>query len=397
MNILQICSKPPEPAIDGGCKAMSTITNGLLKDHTVKVLSISTEKHPFDKENIPKGYLKRTTIESEFIDTKVKVLPAFLNLFSQESYNITRFYSKKFEALIIKTLSQQSFDIILLEGLYVTPYIESIKTNCKSKIVYRAHNIESEIWERKSNTTSNILKKTYLQLLTKKLKSYEQSILNKVDGIASITEKDKQQLLNFGCKKPIENIPFGINIEEYKNSIGSQSNTLFHIGSMDWIPNQEAIKWFLDEVWSEISNSFSENKFYLAGRKMPSWLLHKKQKNLIVIGEVDNAINFINKHQIMIVPLFVGSGMRIKIIEAMALGKTVIATSIAAEGINYKNNENILIANTAEEFINTITRCLTNESLTTKIGVNAKNIVTINYDNKLIVNNLVQFFKHIIR
>ena len=96
MKVLQICSKPPVPLVDGGCKAMDALTQGLLAQGiVVKVLSISTEKHPFDEVKLPSDYLQKTDIENVFVDTKVKLLPAFFNLFSKSSYNVSRFYHQQ--------------------------------------------------------------------------------------------------------------------------------------------------------------------------------------------------------------------------------------------------------------------------------------------------------------
>lgn len=390
MRILQICSKPPLPAIDGGCMAMNVLTQGLLEqEKKVKVITIATEKHPFNINNLPKDYVENTAIESVFIDTKVSASGAFINLFSKESYNISRFYNLDFEELLLKSLKEQDYDVIFLEGLYVVPYLEIIRSNTNAKIIYRAHNIEFEIWERSAATSVNPFKKWYLSSLARKLKNYEISILNKVDAIASITEKDKQQLTSLGCTQPIVTIPFGVDLGSYSKADIKKENSLFYIGSMDWLPNLEAINWFLKEVLPQLSASF-----YLAGKNMPEELIHKKQENLIVVGEVKSAVEFINAHHIMVVPLFSGSGMRIKIIEAMALGKVVIATSIAAEGINCTHQKDILIANTAKEYITAIEWCFANTELVNEIGANAKKMIALHYDNKVIVNNLVALFKN---
>ncbi|MCO6498945.1 MAG: glycosyltransferase family 4 protein [Vicingus serpentipes] len=397
MKVLQICSKPPRPLTDGGCKAMDAITQGLLNQGVgVKLLTISTAKHPFDSQVFSDDYLQKTAIESVFVDTKVKPLAAFYHLFNSSSYNVTRFYDAEFEKKVEDTLKQEQYDVVFIEGLYVTPYITVIRANTKAKIIYRAHNVEFEIWEMKVAEIKSVFKRNYIKGLARKLKKYEQSILNKVDGIVAITNRDKEQLLSLGAHQPIEVIPFGIDIEAYQSAPIEHNNSLFYIGSMDWEPNQEAIKWFLKEVWNKVVDQFPVAKFYLAGKRMPQWLLNIKQQNLIVLGEVESAVDFINHHEIMVVPLFSGSGMRIKIIEGMALGKVVIATTIAAEGIAYTVNENILIADTPDEFVLAINNCLTDQSLVKKIGDNAKRMVVTNYDNQVIVNNLVQFFKHII-
>jgi len=395
VKVLQICSKPPVPQIDGGCKAMNNITQGLLKNNiSVKVLTIGTTKHPFSLQKLDADYIKNTNIESVFIDTEVKPKDAFLNLFTSDSYNINRFISNDFEQLIIRTLSEEEYDIIFLEGLYVTPYINTIKQESKAKIIYRSHNIEHEIWERNLTQENKALKKAYLQLLVKRLKKYEISILNQVDGIAAITRKDEKALIKLGAKCPITVTPFGfeLNINLTTKKL-NKIESFFHIGSMDWKPNQDGIKWFLENIWDLVVEKHPTLKFKIAGKSMPDWLINWKQKNVVISGEVKDAISFIQDNDVMIVPLFAGSGMRIKIIEGMALAKPIIATSIAAEGIKYKDNTDIIIANKIEEYICAIDNIVNNVDFANQIGVEAKKMIESNYNNQLIVNNLVTFFK----
>lgn len=393
MRVLQICSKPPVPSIDGGCKAMNNITEGLLAENiSVKVLTISTDKHPFLKEKIKEDYLKNTAIEHCYIDTRVKPIDAFFNLCKSKSYNLSRFYCQKFEELIVKTLSENKFDAIILEGLFVTGYIEAIRKNSDAKLIFRAHNVEHEIWERNTKNERKGLKRFYLKKLAKQLKEQEILLLNQVDAIAAITKKDKIQFELLGCKTPIVVIPFGIRIEDYKFTENQTQFSFFHIGSMDWMPNQTGIKWLLDKVWNKIGNSNTKATLRLAGKNMPEWLLKLNQENVEVVGEVDNAIDFINEHQIMLVPLFSGSGMRIKIVEGMALGKTIIATTIALEGIDITSNENVIEANTKDEFIKAINWCLNNKQEVELMGRNALQLIREKYDNRIIIKDLINLF-----
>ncbi len=396
MKVLQICSKPPLPAIDGGCKAVNNITQGLLDNNIkVKVLTIATFKHPFVKEKIPTTYLAQTTIESVFVDIKIKISSAFFNLFTNKSYNITRFLSDEFLQLITKTLQHTNFDVILLEGLFVTPYIQSIKKNTKAKIIYRAHNIEYEIWDRQATNEQNIIKKLYLQLLSSRLKKYEKDVLSQIDAVASISLKDKKALLKLGCKKPTAVFPFGINLANYPANSTENNINFFYIGSMDWLPNQEGIKWFLKTVWTKIVLKFPNAQLKLAGKGMPKWLLQWQQKNVVILGQVDDAIQFINQNDVMIVPLFSASGMRIKIIEGMALNKTVITTSIGAEGINCEHNKDILIADTEKSFIKNMSKCLLDKTFNSKIGNEARKTIATKYDNQLIVKQFIKFIANL--
>ena len=128
---------------------------------------------------------------------------------------------------------------------------------------------------------------------------------------------------------------------------------------------------------------------------MPDWIIEKDNKQIINHGEVDSAIDFMNNNDVMIVPLLSAGGMRVKIIEGMALGKTIISTKIGAEGINYKDGDNILIANTLQEFKQVINMLIENPQMINVIGNNAREFVSDYYNNKIINSNLLEFYKSV--
>src|ERR1035437_154606 len=133
MKILQLCSKIPFPPKDGGSIAMNILTQGLIDcGNEVKVLAINTPKHFLNEADVDAEYKKKTSYQLVFIDTSVKPIDAFLNLFSGESYNIIRFYSKEFENTLIELLSSQQYDVVQLETLWVAPYVETIRKHSKA-------------------------------------------------------------------------------------------------------------------------------------------------------------------------------------------------------------------------------------------------------------------------
>ena len=185
------------------------------------------------------------------------------------------------------------------------------------------------------------------------LKKYEAKILSDVNGIATISHEDTKKYLAVNPNLKITTIPFGIDFENYTPSYNQPLGNLklFHIGAMDWNPNIEAVNWFLDSVWDSFNTKAIDVELHLAGKSMPNTLLNLNTKQVINHGQVNSATAFISNHDVMVVPLFSGGGMRIKIIEAMAMGKTVISTSIGLEGINATHQKNVIIANSKEEFI----------------------------------------------
>lgn len=396
MNILLLCNKSPFPPSEGGPMAMNSVVTGLLEaGHTVKVMAFNSEKYHVDIDSIPEDYRKKTRIEFVDIDLKITAKEAFKNLFSDESYHVKRFISEEFKERLIKVLKRERFDIVQLEMIYMTPYIDIIRKYSKATIVLRAHNVEHKIWERMAKKTFFFAKRWYLNHLVRTLKKYEMGVLDEVDGIAAITLTDAAYFRRVTAT-PVIDLPFGVDIDKFSPvfEVGD-TPTFYHIGSMNWMPNEEGIKWFLKNVWDEVSKRIPDAQLYLAGRNMPRWLRRTRKKNVFIVGEVPDAHEFVNQHNIAIVPLFSGSGMRIKIIESMALGKTVITTLVGAEGIQYSEFEDIIIADNEPKMVENICRLYKHPEEAEAIGLNARRLVEELYDNKKIINRLEIFYNEL--
>ncbi len=392
MKVLQLCNKPPYPAIDGGCIAMKNISLGLLNnDVDLKMICISTIKHPFSLKNFPKDFIEQTNVEGVFLDTKLNVVDAFSSIITSDCYNVSRFFSADLDMKITQDLKENDYDFIILESLFLSPYIGTIQNNSNAKVILRSHNFEYLIWERLAQKEKNILKKRYLNYLSSNLKKYETHILSDIDGIATISYDDKTKYLTVNPDLNITTVPFGIDFKNYtpNYNLSDKSLKLFHIGSMDWNPNIEAIDWFLKSVWTYFDTKNIE--LHLAGKSMPNSLLSLNDKQIINHGQVNSATDFIANHDVMIVPLLSGGGMRIKIIEAMAMGKTVISTSIGLEGINATHQKNVIIANTKADFILEINQLIESPETTIEIGKNARLFVEKEHNNDQLVKSLLVF------
>jgi glycosyltransferase involved in cell wall biosynthesis len=180
-------------------------------------------------------------------------------------------------------------------------------------------------------------------------------MLNEVSGIASISDEDRRRMLALGMKKPIRTIPFGINLADYPFESNAHSElALFHLGAMDWGPNLEGILWFLKSIWPRVHEKYPDLKIYLAGRNMSDEIKHLNFPNVVVVGEVENAIQFMQSKAIMVVPLLSAGGIRVKIIEGLALGRAVISTTLGAEGLDCEDRKNIMLADRPEEWLKAV-------------------------------------------
>ena len=396
MRILLLCNKPPYPASEGGPMAMNSIITGLLEaGHQVKVLAINSEKYNVKESDIPEEYKRKTGIELIDVDLTVKPLNAFLNLFTRKSYHAERFISEDFKKRLAEVLDKEQFDVVQLEVLFMAPYVETIRQHSKAMIVLRAHNVEHKIWERIAKDTKSPLKRWYINHLAKTLKEFELNALETVDGVAAITRKDAAFFRKY-CSKPVIDIPFGVYPEQFNPKYEIEGKPKFyHIGSMNWMPNEEGIRWFVDEVLPKTVEKVPDFVYHLAGRSMPEWLTSMKNPHVDVVGEVPDAKEFVTNHDIAIVPLLSGSGIRIKIIESMALGKTVITTRVGAEGILYDEEVNIIIAENKAKMVEAIRSLNENPETAVRIGQAARKLVEETYDNRKIIARLLMFYEQI--
>lgn len=395
MRVLQLCHKIPYPPADGGSIAMHQITEGLWKENIqVKVIALNLKGSEVNPDDIPADYRKKANFESQLIDTRIKLWAAFLNLFTRQSYNVTRFFSKEMELRLERVLREEKFDIVQLEGLYLTPYIPVIRKHSSAILLFRSHNIEHFIWERLALAARNPLKRWYLRLLALRLKRYELEIIHQVDGLIAISPIDLEFFQSNGFSLPSVVVPVTMPrliFQEDKTKI--MSGTVFHLGSMDWRPNQEGIEWFLEKVWPLVVKEAPEMKFYLAGKRLPKRYFRYASRNVVVAGEVPSAVEFMADKQIMVVPLLSGGGMRVKIIEGMAAGKTIVSTNIGAEGIGCEDGRNILLADKPGEMARLIVECYRDPEMAEKIGSTAVDFVKKNFSPESVMPQLIKFYQ----
>ncbi len=394
MKILQLCNKPPLPAVDGGCLAMNALSQGFLtQGHEVKILSIHTLKHPFIEDQLDSAYLKKTRWESMFVDTTVNLVDAFSNLLTQDSYNVSRFFAPDFDMRLKYILQREKFDIIQFESLFMTPYLSTAKRYSKAKCVLRSHNLEYIIWKRIAEGTKNKAKKFYLKHLAKKLELYELDIIKRVDAIVTISNDDYSKYSDLKAdQKKLINIPFGIEVNQYELPNTSGELALFHLGSLEWKPNLEGVTWFLNKIWPSIHDKFPDLKFYLAGRHIPAEFSNDIYKNVEVVGEVPDAKEFIRSKAIMLVPILSAGGMRVKIIEGLALGRTILSTTVGAEGIDFEDGKHIYLANSKKEFIKKLAQWIEKPKLLENQMQVSREFVQKNFNNSDLTSKLLTFY-----
>ncbi len=398
MKILQINNRIPYPLNDGGNIGVFYYTQGYIDAGVeLSLLAMNTIRHWVDTEQLPDIFNQLKRFKTVKIDNRITVYGALKSLIKGSSYNIDRFISKEFEQALIQMLQEDTYDIVQLESLFVTPYLKTIRKYSKAKIAIRQHNVEFKIWERLAQQEKSLLKKSYLKYLAAKMKAYELKHINDYDVVLPISTIDKNLLLQLGCTVPMFLHPFGIDVT-YFSCIPSnlQPVTLYHIGAMDWLPNQESVDWLLEKVMPLLFQKLPHVKLYLAGRNMPEPYLQLQFPNVVVVGEVADAKAFETDKTILLVPLQSGGGVRIKIFQGMAMGKCIITTDMGVEGIDATNNVHLYIANTPEAFVEKIEYLTQNTDKIHAVGQAARQLIEEKYNRQRLIHQLLQFYDSII-
>jgi len=399
MKILLFTSRVPFPAKSGYTIVVYNTIKGLANHgEEVTVFSVNARKYNTDVKLLNDPLLDKINLITAPINTDINIWKAFLSLFTKKSYTIFRFYQLSTIARLKNLLKHSEFDIIQLEGLVVLPYLDVIRQNSKARIVYRAHNIEHQLWELLASSERSLLRRIYLKILAKRFYRFERDNLNKPDAILTINISDQSHLKFLGCNISLENFPVAIDPEDYKADLSKvEYPSVFHLGAMDVIPNLESVEWFIQFVWNDLNQLNSNLKFHIAGKDIPKSFYDYQEDDILLYNNIEDAREFMNSKAVMVVPLRSGSGMRVKIIEGMAMKKCIISTSLGAEGINYEHGKNILIADTSDEFYKYILQCTTDRKLCESIGENARKLVEKEYNINHHSERLIAFYQNLIK
>jgi polysaccharide biosynthesis protein PslH len=398
MRVLQVCNKLPFPALDGGSLVMHQATLGLQSlGCEVTVFAVSTPKQTIHLDSVDPAYLANTQLRYVHIDTRIKAKDAFFNLFSSLPYHVSRYQTDECAERLVEVVKNGNYDVVQFESLYMLVYLPLIRKNSTATIVYRSQNVEYTIWEKVAANSSFLPKRLWLGLQSKRLARFEAWACSNADGVIAITAVDEKGLRLMAAETPICTIPIGLDLNKYPDTSGfdDQESSIFHLGSMDWYPNEEAVRWFLEEVWPLIKSQKTDTKLYLAGKHMQAWIKALADPNLIVEDRIDDPIGYMTDKQIMVVPLKSGSGIRVKILEGMAMGKVVVSTSVGADGIACEPGHDLIIADTPEQMAQSIVEALSQGAAMKKMGLAARACIAQHYDNQVLARRFVEFYEQL--
>ncbi len=398
MKILLISNKAPYPPKDGQAIAVFNMANGLLENAAeVHLLVINTKKQFRPDAHIPANFFNAVNYQSVYRDTDVTAIGALKNMLSADSYFVSRFYFDEYAEALKKKLAEVEFDIVQIEGVFMGVYLPIIRKYSQAKVVLRSHNIEYLIWERYIQSSKHKLKNFYINIQKNRLKKFEIEVFNNVEAIVPITAVDGEVLKAIVPHKPIFSSITGIDLKKYPAIAKAKvPNSIFYFGSMDWLPNVEAVEWFKTNCWEEVKRHTDNNlKWIIAGLNMPAHILAYADSDprITTISNVPDAFEFYQTYHIQLAPILSGSGLRIKLVEGISYGKPIITTSIGMEGLGCKHDVELRVADTSKEFAQNVIEMANNKDLQERLSISAREYAVQHFDNKILTARLINFYQ----
>ena len=394
MKILVLTLRIPYPLDDGGAIAMYRALENLSRaGHEVTLAALNTRKHREDP-GVMNGVVSRVVAAD--VDTTPNPLKALYSLlFSQLPYNVSRFYSGKFEAELTELLEQEDFDVVQMEGIYLAMYLPVVRRLADAPALLRAHNVEYKIWRSYAQAETSPLKRWYFRQLAKKGERFERRKLKKFHGVIALTEEDGVDFRKLGYEGPLEAIPVGINCPE-STPPPEENLALAFLGSLEWLPNIQGLRWFLEKVWPDVLKAVPECVFHIAGKNPPESLAKWKYPNTVIHGPVPDAGVYLAKYPVVVVPLLSGSGVRVKILEAFAHRRCVVTTPRGISGIRAENGVHLAVADKPADFAAECVRLLNNPEERKNLACAARSLVEEAYSWRALTERMTEFYARLL-
>lgn len=379
MKILWLKTELLHPVDKGGKIRTYQMLKELKKKHHVTYLTLDDGTAETDALEKSREYAHETITIPHRASAKFSLkfyLELAGNLVSKLPYALQKYVSAEMRESVKKTADRENFDIVVCD--FLTPAV-NLPAKLNVATLLFQHNVEAMIWRRHFEVAVSALKRAYMKTQWRRMFNYEKESCRRFDWVAAVSKEDAAAMQNEYGIENVSDIPTGVDTEFFappKNAEKNEFNLVF-TGSMDWLPNEDAIRWFTEEVLPLIRRQMPQVSLTVVGRNpFPSLLeLSKKDPSIAVTGRVPDVRPFMEKASVYVVPIRIGGGTRLKIYEAMAMSLPVVSTAIGAEGLPVKDGEEILLRDAPHEFAEAVVQLLKDKNLAQKIGSQAAKTV----------------------
>jgi glycosyltransferase involved in cell wall biosynthesis len=396
--ILVVTPFLPSPPRFGGQQRIHALMTGLAQQHEVSLLSLVDvgQADRADGVRAAKAYCNEVvTVTNARAHAKRRWQLAALA--SPWSYERLTTLLPALQRALDYMLAVKRYDVVQLELAHLAHLRVRVPTGVPPIVCLDEHNIEYEILFRTARMPSTALRRAHNMLDGLKVRHDEQRAWSRVDGCVVTCPRDQETLLQSARNTCTAVVPNGVDVDSFTPaSIPREPATLLFFGAIDYYPNTDAVLYFVREVLPHLVLSNPAIKLVVVGRRPPPAVLACQGPNVEVIGVVDDVKPWIARASVVIVPLRIGGGTRLKILEAMAMGKAIVSTSLGAEGLDVESDRHLLIADDPKSFATQVSRVLAEPNLATQLGEAARRRVITDYAWRASVDRLSDFHAELV-
>jgi glycosyltransferase involved in cell wall biosynthesis len=322
--------------------------------------------------------------------SKSKRLSQLSSLFSKVSYQRRSLHSPGMQERLDELLSREHFDVIQVES----SQLGGLEFNSRTVLVLDEHNIEYELLHRMYLTEGSAIRKFYNWLEFKKFKREEVGTWRDVSGCVSTSTREEQIIRKAVPGVPTATIPNAVDTEYFHPSCDASidEHALVMTGLMHYRPNVDGALYFLQEIFPHILAARPKMVFYIVGAGAPAELKRLASPNVVVTDTVPDVRPYVHQSAVFVVPLRMGGGTRLKVLEGLSMEKAVVSTSVGCEGIDVTNGEHLLIADEPHEFARSVLKLACDQELAVKLGRQGRLLVERHYNWETVVARLETFY-----
>jgi glycosyltransferase involved in cell wall biosynthesis len=314
-------------------------------------------------------------------------LQLFINIFSRFPFSVAKPYSRSFQDQVDALLKDKRWDLIQCEW---TPYARFVSNHPQVPVLIATHNVESQIWARRAANAKNPFAKLFFRTQEWKMLKFERRALLRASAATVVSDLDFATIQNWGVTN-VHLVTNGVDLDAYRPiAVAEHEDELLFLASLDWYPNADALHYFVENIFPIVRARRPNAILRIVGRKAPQSMIRQYSglPGIDFVGEVAEVGSYLARAAVIVVPLKIGGGSRIKILEALAAGKAIVATTIGAEGLNVSSGEHLLIADSPSGFAAAIEDLLLSPSLRHRLGKNGRQLVSERYSWDRIADTL---------
>ena len=363
---------------DGHSLRSYNLLKQVAYEHTVHLLSFVK----YQEEKLEKTKLEEICCSVQLMDVPANrsvlslVLDIAKSLISLRPAVVEKYDTVVMRKAIRSVLAREKIDLVHLDMLPLAGYMNELGGY---PVLLNEHNIESSLLARKAQQMKNTFAGLFFSLQAKWLNHFEQKAVGRVDHVISCSENDSEMLREFTDSTPITTIPNGVDTDYFAPTVEDDNGTvsLVFVGGLNWYPNLDALQWFDESIFPLVLAELPGIKLHIIGQSIASsW---KHQKNIVCHGSVPDIRPFMNQSAVFIVPLRIGGGTRLKILNAMAMEIAVVSTVVGAEGLQVKDKEDICLADQEQGFAEAVIQLARDADERRRMGAAARRTILDNY------------------